>query len=340
MVEPSSVTNAESLEVAKDCLSKAFKIDPLSAASVPKSDSLVQIFSSQTLVGDTDKQDDRTVGVGEDELFGQFFDALEKVNFFGTTPDDEDEEALDKATHLFQSALKEMKESEGAIFDLKNLADTFKLLGNKAMQSKLYLDAIELYSVAIALCNDNVVYYCNRAAAYTRVGQYAEAIHDCNKAIEIDPNYSKAYSRLGYAYYDQGNYADALLKGFAIALQLDPNNESVRENMQLAEQKLMEQQRRIRRGQGSSSFNSGNGRSRSHGTDPTDHLAEVFDLSDITWAMDSAGPSNNHDGEPGIRVGVIERMPGELHEVLTSALRMFREQSERDAEGTQDPHGN
>lgn len=41
-----------------------------------------------------------------------------------------------------------------------------------------------------------------------------DAIQDCLKSIEIDPNYSKAYSRLGLAYYAQGNYRDAIDKGF------------------------------------------------------------------------------------------------------------------------------
>lgn len=35
-------------------------------------------------------------------------------------------------------------------------------VGNRAMQSKLYPDAIELYTFAISLCEDNAVYYCNR----------------------------------------------------------------------------------------------------------------------------------------------------------------------------------
>lgn len=53
-----------------------------------------------------------------------------------------------------------------------------------------------------------------RAAAYTQIHKYTEAIRDCLKSIEIDPNYSKAYSRLGLAYYAQGNYSDAIEKGF------------------------------------------------------------------------------------------------------------------------------
>jgi small glutamine-rich tetratricopeptide repeat-containing protein alpha len=53
-----------------------------------------------------------------------------------------------------------------------------------------------------------------RAAAYTQINKYTEAIQDCLRSIEIDPNYSKGYSRLGFAYYAQGNYRDAIDKGF------------------------------------------------------------------------------------------------------------------------------
>ena len=35
-------------------------------------------------------------------------------------------------------------------------------VGNKAMELELYPDAIELYTVAIALRGDNAIYYCNR----------------------------------------------------------------------------------------------------------------------------------------------------------------------------------
>lgn len=37
----------------------------------------------------------------------------------------------------------------------------------------------------------------NRAAAYTQMGDYEKCIKDCEMAISIDPNYSKAYNRLG-----------------------------------------------------------------------------------------------------------------------------------------------
>nr|GFD18232.1 hypothetical protein [Tanacetum cinerariifolium] len=87
---------------------------------------------------------------------------------------------------------------------------------NKAVESKLYPEAIELYTIAIALRGDNAIYYCNRAAAYTHSGQDAEAIIDCQKAIAIDPKYIKAYYRLGYIYFAQGKYTEAFEKGYGI----------------------------------------------------------------------------------------------------------------------------
>nr|XP_043607899.1 small glutamine-rich tetratricopeptide repeat-containing protein [Erigeron canadensis] len=396
-VEPSSVSDVESLEVARDCLSEAFKIGSSSTSSVPKSDSLVELFSSQkgknseinsdrihgesrpdtpralsctdNVADDRTLADTPTTGVPEDELFGQFFGALEKTHYFGTTANGDDEQALDRATDLFHKALTEMKKSGGEEFDLKTLADNFKLQGNKAMQSKLYTEAIELYTVAIAISNDNAVYYCNRAAAYTQITQYTEAIQDCRKAIAIDPNYSKAYSRLGFIYNAQGKYLDAVDKGYMKALELDPNNESIKRNIAVAGQKLLE-------GHGQSS---GSWMETSEGAWSPIHpyslfrntLPDPFDLPGIMGDMrrgrpgnsaseqeigimggmrrgwpgnNPAGepeigimgdmrrgrPGNNPAGEPEIRSG--GPMPGEPHGVLRSAYQMF---SERGA-----PHDN
>ncbi|GLJ18096.1 hypothetical protein SUGI_0319480 [Cryptomeria japonica] len=102
------------------------------------------------------------------------------------------------------------------------------------MSSKRYYEAIDLYTLAISLSGDNDVYYCNSAAAHTQVGKYIEAIEDCNKSIQLDPCYSKAYSRLGLVYYAQGKYHDAIQKGFEKALELKTHNTSVKENIRTA----------------------------------------------------------------------------------------------------------
>jgi len=37
-----------------------------------------------------------------------------------------------------------------------------------------------------------------RAAAHNKLNNNDQALSDCFRSIEIDPNYSKAYGRLGY----------------------------------------------------------------------------------------------------------------------------------------------
>lgn len=49
------------------------------------------------------------------------------------------------------------------------------------------------------VCDEGVDAYCvSRAAAFSKLGNYAGAVQDCEQAIGIDPSYSKAYGRMGY----------------------------------------------------------------------------------------------------------------------------------------------
>nr|GEU60628.1 hypothetical protein [Tanacetum cinerariifolium] len=151
----------------------------------------------------------KVTGVSEDELCGQFLSALEKVQYFGTTTNGDDEQALQRSKNLFHSAFA-------------------------AVESKLYPKAIELYTVAIALCV--IMLYITATEPYTYSGQDAEAIIDCQKAIAIDLKYIKAYCRLGCIYFAQGKYIKSLEKGYGIgenkpwkATHLDPTNQSAAE---------------------------------------------------------------------------------------------------------------
>lgn len=65
------------------------------------------------------------------------------------------------------------------------------------MSGKKYDAAIESYTKAIAVDASNPVYYSNRAAAHASKGDHSSAVQDAEKAIEVDPSFVKAYSRLG-----------------------------------------------------------------------------------------------------------------------------------------------
>ena len=80
----------------------------------------------------------------------------------------------------------------------KSQAEKFKQEGNAQISSKNYDAAIESYTKAIALDPKNPVYYSNRAAAYSSKGDHLSAIGDAEQGISVDPNFIKAYHRLGY----------------------------------------------------------------------------------------------------------------------------------------------
>ncbi|BES89844.1 Hypothetical proteinall glutamine-rich tetratricopeptide [Nesidiocoris tenuis] len=123
--------------------------------------------------------------------------------------------------------------------DDKVEAETLKTDGNTAMNNGNFNEAIELYTKAIRLDPKNAVYYCNRAAAHSKLRNHQQAIVDCKIAIEIDPSYSKAYGRLGLAYCGLDDYANALTH-YKRALDLEPANEGYKKNYDLALMKVKE----------------------------------------------------------------------------------------------------
>merc|ERR1712134_81414 len=67
-----------------------------------------------------------------------------------------------------------------------------------------------------------------------------EALQDCKKAISFDPDYSKAYSRMGLIYSKINLFAESE-NCYEKALKLEPDNESYKKNIQIVKDKLKEQ---------------------------------------------------------------------------------------------------
>lgn len=81
--------------------------------------------------------------------------------------------------------------------DRKLEAENIKNEGNLLMKEEKYNEALNAYNRAISIDATNPVFYCNRAAAYSRMADYQKAADDCKMALRYDSNYSKAYGRLG-----------------------------------------------------------------------------------------------------------------------------------------------
>ncbi|KAK6019706.1 tetratricopeptide repeat protein [Ostertagia ostertagi] len=123
-------------------------------------------------------------------------------------------------------------------------ANKLKEEGNDLMKASQFDAAVSKYNEAIKL-NRDPVYFCNRAAAYCRLEQYDLAIQDCRTALALDPKYSKAYGRMGQnchfslALSCQNRYEQAV-EAYKKALELDPNQESFKNNLKIAEEKVKE----------------------------------------------------------------------------------------------------
>lgn len=116
-------------------------------------------------------------------------------------------------------------------------AEKYKQEGNNMMKLEMYTAALECYTKAISLDGHNAVYYCNRAAAHSKLNNHADAIADCQRALEIDPKYGKAYGRIGLAYASLNEHQRAR-ECYQKAVELDPENQSYINNLRVAEEKL------------------------------------------------------------------------------------------------------
>lgn len=170
--------DAESIEIAQNCIAETFHVDPSNEAAMKDAiggQSLSSIYSVyEKLKGKASKV---TGGAGATSTAST------------TTTDNPPKTAASNATPE---------------------SDKLKSEGNAAMGRKEYGAAIELYSKALGIAPNNPIYLSNRAAAYSASGQHLNAAADAELAVEVDPKYARAWSRLGLARYELGDAKGAV----------------------------------------------------------------------------------------------------------------------------------
>lgn len=81
------------------------------------------------------------------------------------------------------------------------------------------------------------------ANVFYHLEKYEEAILDCERAIQIDPNFAKAYFRQGLAQYELVNSPEAQQKAlqlFERVVEMDPDNQEVVELLNFAREESKE----------------------------------------------------------------------------------------------------
>ncbi|GAM20110.1 hypothetical protein SAMD00019534_032850 [Acytostelium subglobosum LB1] len=146
---------------------------------------------------------------------------------------------LSSASSSLQSSLKldaSSTKTKELLQKLKDL-ETKKKEGNEAFKSKNYTKAHQLFTQALQVDPTfdqmNAQLYNNRAAASFQLGKRNDAITDCTKAIELDPNYTKAYIKRGQCYMKEEQYEEAM-RDYDRANQLSPNDPDIQSNLRQA----------------------------------------------------------------------------------------------------------
>lgn len=114
-------------------------------------------------------------------------------------------------------------------------AETHKNEGNKCFKNQQYSEAVLSYTQAIEEDGNNAIYYSNRAAAYAKLNMKDNGIEDCKTAIKIDPNFVKAFIRLGDFYYED-DVMNAK-KYYEQAIKIEPTNEMAKSKLKSCEKK-------------------------------------------------------------------------------------------------------
>ncbi|WOL08270.1 inactive TPR repeat-containing thioredoxin TTL3-like [Canna indica] len=85
-----------------------------------------------------------------------------------------------------------------------------RALGNELFNSGKLVEASLAYGEGLKHDPSNPVLYCNRAACRFKLGQWEKSIEDCNEALSIQPNYTKALLRRAASYTKLERWTEAV----------------------------------------------------------------------------------------------------------------------------------
>nr|XP_054751701.1 dnaJ homolog subfamily C member 7-like [Lytechinus pictus] len=123
---------------------------------------------------------------------------------------------IEKAQQHFQQVLKYSPDHTKARLAFKKCKEmkTKKDEGNALFNSGKFQEAYDVYTQTLTIDPHNVFtnakVYCNRAVVGAKLGRIDEAVEDCNKAIELDENYLKAFMRRAKCFMDLEKYEEAV----------------------------------------------------------------------------------------------------------------------------------
>ncbi|CAG8537095.1 10334_t:CDS:10 [Funneliformis caledonium] len=114
---------------------------------------------------------------------------------------------LDDAIKYYQKSLTEHQKEA---YHNPELSDKAREEGNELFKKNEFVKAVTSYTEAIKRNEKDPRAYSNRAACYTKLMAYPEALKDCETCISLDPSFVKAYIRKAAVEFLKKEYTKCL----------------------------------------------------------------------------------------------------------------------------------
>jgi len=155
--------------------------------------------------------------------YQQYRNELKGILLFLGVTDEELDDILH--SHSSDSKMYILNENVKKSIELKQEGNNLLKKQKFQMAATKYTDAITLPGIPDG---DLSVLHSNRSLCYLKLGKYDQALEDAKMSKRLNPDYLKAYIRLGKAYEALEKY-DKAIKNFDKALSLDMNNVEIRQ---------------------------------------------------------------------------------------------------------------
>jgi len=159
--------------------------------------------------------------------------------------EDNVDRAFSHFTQVLRFAPDHVKAKE--IYKKAKSLKTKKEEGNTAFKAGNLEEAYKLYSEALLIdpCNriTNAKLYFNRATVASKLKKTAESIADCDRALDLDPNYTKALLRRAKTYMETEQYEEAV-RDYEKVMKVDRGNMEYRQLLQEAKLELKKSKRK------------------------------------------------------------------------------------------------
>lgn len=143
---------------------------------------------------------------------------------------------------------KELTEEEKESRRQQSLS--LKEVGNAHFKKGDWAEAGRSYTEALSTCpvcfsRERAVLFSNRAAARLHLDLKEQAISDCSRALELDPDYLRALLRRAEL-YEQTEKLDEALEDYQKVLERDPNNAAARQAAVRLPQQIQERNEKLK----------------------------------------------------------------------------------------------